>query len=151
VPAHGGIYGFVPIGAASPGWWAGACPRAGFGPAPVPNATVHQSHTIRAPASHEICMTAFRKRHFRPAATVEGSLTEADWVRLKKLVEKARFWEMPERHDQSGLDGFDWTIEGRNHHGYHSSECWSPHRGAFYKLGTLLVEFSGLEIPHDQP
>ncbi len=56
-------------------------------------------------ASHEINMTAFRERHFRPAETAEGPLTEANWVRLKKLVEKARFWEMPERHDQSGLDG----------------------------------------------
>jgi len=50
-----------------------------------------------------------------------------------------------------GLGGFDWRIEGRNHKGYHSSECWSPRRGAFSKLGMLLVEFSGLEIPHDYP
>jgi hypothetical protein len=96
-------------------------------------------------------MTAFRERHFRPAEMVQGSLRDADWVRLKKLVERARFWEMPERHDQSGLDGFDWTIEGRNHDGNHSSECWSPRRGAFYKRGMLLVEFSGLEIPYDVP
>ena len=95
-------------------------------------------------------MTAFRER-YRPAETAEGSLTEANWVRLKKLVDWARFWEMPERHPQSGLDGFHWRIEGRNHKGYHSSECWSPRRGAFYKLGMLLVEFSGLEIPHDSP
>jgi hypothetical protein len=58
-------------------------------------------------------------------------------------VERARFWEMPERHDQIGLDGFDWTIEGRNHDGYHLSECWSPRRRPFCKLGMLLVEFSG--------
>ena len=45
----------------------------------------------------------------------------------------------------------DWTIEGRNNDSYHSSECWAPHRGAFYELGMLLVEFSVLEIPHDVP
>jgi hypothetical protein len=82
---------------------------------------------------------------------VKGSLTDADWVRLKKLVGRAGFWAMPERHDQSGLDGFDWTIETRNHDGYHSSECWSPCRGPFYEVGMLLVEFSGLELPHDVP
>jgi hypothetical protein len=65
--------------------------------------------------------------------------------------ERDRVWELLERHDQSGLGGLDWTIEGRNHDGYHSSECWWPRRGAFYKLGILLVEFSGLEIPHDVP
>jgi hypothetical protein len=102
-------------------------------------------------ASHEISMTAFRERHFGPAETVKGSLTDADWVRLRTLVEKAGFWEMPERHDQSGFDGFDWTIEGRNYDGYHSSECWSPHRDAFYELRMLLVEFSGLKIPYDVP
>ena len=102
-------------------------------------------------ASQGIGMTAFRERHFCPAETAEGSLTEADWLRLKKLVERGRFWEMPERHPQSGLDGFRWTIEGRNHNGYHSSECWSPYQGAFYQLGMLLVKFSGLEIPHDYP
>jgi hypothetical protein len=95
-------------------------------------------------------MTACRER-YSPAETAEGSLTEANCVRLKKLVERARFWEMPERHAQSGLDGFDWRVEGRNHKGYHSSERWSPHRGAFYKLGMLLVESSPLDIPHDYP
>jgi hypothetical protein len=100
---------------------------------------------VRFTGSQEISMTAFRERHFRPAETVKGSLTDADWVRLTKLVERARFWEMPERHDQSGLDGFDWAIEGRNNDG------WAPHRGAFYELTMLLVEFSGLEIPHDVP
>ena len=102
-------------------------------------------------ASHDIRMTAFRERHFCPAETAEGSLTEADWARLKKLVKQGGFWEMPGRYDQSGLDGLRWTIEGRNHKGYHSSECWSPSRGPFYKLGMLLVELSGLEIPHDYP
>jgi hypothetical protein len=72
-------------------------------------------------ASHDISMTAFRERWLRPAETAEGSLTDVDWVRLKKLVERASFWEMPERHDQRGLDGFSWRIEGRNHKGYHSS------------------------------
>jgi hypothetical protein len=39
-------------------------------------------------ASHGIS-TAFRERHFRPVEMVKGSLSDADWVRLKKLVEKA--------------------------------------------------------------
>ena len=100
-------------------------------------------------APHDIRMTAFRERYFVPAETAERSLTEATWARLKQLVDSGRFWEMPERYDQSGLDGFEWRIEGQNRKGYHSSQCWSPSRGPFYELGMLLVEFSGLEIPHD--
>jgi hypothetical protein len=34
--------------------------------------------------SHEINLTAFRER-YRPAETAEGSLTDVDWVRLKKV------------------------------------------------------------------
>ena len=60
-------------------------------------------------------MTAFRERLLRPAEAAEGSLTEANWVRLKKLVDWARLWEMPERQAEGGLDGFGWRIEGRNH------------------------------------
>jgi hypothetical protein len=101
--------------------------------------------------SNATSVTAFSQRIFGPVESAERSLTEADWDRLKNLVERASFWEMPQSHERSGLDGFDWTIEGRNHEGYHSSECWSPDSGDFYELGSLLVELSGLEIPQDSP
>jgi hypothetical protein len=95
-------------------------------------------------------MTARRRIFFlNPDESVERSLTEADWTRLKKQLETADFWALPEHHGETGLDGFDWTIEGRDVGRYHSSSCWCPYDGAFHELGSLLVEFSGLKIPDD--
>ena len=98
-------------------------------------------------------MTAFRQSGWslNSIKKAERPLTEADWTRLKNLMEQADFWAMPETHHRMGLDGFNWTIEGRDRDRYHSSECWAPDDGAFYDLGNLLVEFSGLEMPHDSP
>jgi hypothetical protein len=103
--------------------------------------------------TQHVSMTAFRQSGWslNSIKKAERSLTEADWTRLKNLMEQADFWAMPETHHRMGLDGFNWTIEGRDRDRYHSSECWAPDDGAFYDLGNLLVEFSGLEMPHDSP
>jgi hypothetical protein len=99
----------------------------------------------------QVRITAHRRRSFYPAEKTERPLTEADWIRLKTLVEQANFWALPEHHGGMGLDGWTWTIEGRDSERYHSSSCWSPDKGAFHDLGSLLVNFSGLEIPHNSP
>ena len=102
-------------------------------------------------ASHEISMTAFRERHFHPAETVKGSLTDADWVRLKKLVERARFWVMPERHCQSSLDDFVGRLRAESTMAITDRSAGRPAVAHSSNWGMLLVEFSGLEIPHDSP
>ena len=101
--------------------------------------------------AQQVSMTAFRQTRFDQREKAEGSLTEAEWIMLKKMVEQADFWTLPEIHDQSGLDGWRWTIEGRDSERYHSSECWCPQDGAFHDLGSLLVKFSGLDMPVDSP
>ena len=83
---------------------------------------------------------------------VEESLAVADWVRLTRMVRHADFWALPKTGGGSGLDGWTWTIEGRKGKRYHSCRSWcasiSP---AFRKLGKLLVELSGLQVPRDVP
>jgi hypothetical protein len=99
----------------------------------------------------QVSMTAFRQTLFGEPERAAGTLTEADWIRLKQLLEQAGFWALPEFHLQQGLDGWTWTIEGRDSERYHSSECWCPQKGAFHDLGSLLIEYSGLETPVDSP
>jgi hypothetical protein len=101
--------------------------------------------------AQQVSMTAFRRTRFGQPEKAEGTLTEADWIRLKKMVEQADFWALPENHDHTGLDGWTWTVEGRDSERYHSSECWCPQDGAFHDLGSLFVEISGLEMPVDSP
>jgi hypothetical protein len=101
--------------------------------------------------AEQVSMTAFRQTGFGEPEKAAGTLTEADWMRLKRLVDQADFWALPENHEQQGFDGWTWTIEGRDRERYHSSECWCPQSGAFHDLGSLLIEISSMEIPVDSP
>ncbi len=96
-------------------------------------------------------MTAFRQTALGEPESTEDTLSEGDWIKLKNLVEESNFWNLPECHDIGGLDGWEWRIEGQDSERYHSSSCWAPRAGAFYCLGSLLVELSGLVLPHDAP
>jgi hypothetical protein len=101
--------------------------------------------------AEQFSMTAFRQNRLGQPEKAEGLLTEADWIRLKDALKESGFWTLPEHHGQMGLDGWTWTIEGRDSERYHSSECWSPMDGAFHHLGSLLVAISSLEVPTDSP
>jgi hypothetical protein len=101
--------------------------------------------------AQQVSMTAFRQTLFGQPEKAEGILTEADCIRLKKMLEQADFWALPENHDRQGFDGWTWTIEGRDSERYHSSRCWCPQDGIFHDLGSLLVKISGLEMPVDSP
>lgn len=102
---------------------------------------------------HQVRVTAFRHawNSFCQPDNVERTLTTADWLRLKKTLEEADFWALPEHHLVAGFDGWRWTIEGQDGERYHSSTLWCPVSGPFHELGSLLVEFSGLTVPEDLP
>jgi bifunctional DNA-binding transcriptional regulator/antitoxin component of YhaV-PrlF toxin-antitoxin module len=99
----------------------------------------------------KVRMIALRQSGLGRPERVERIIAEADWVRLKRALEKADFWGRPEYHGGLGLDGWTWKIEGRRNQRYHSSECFCPGDGPFHDLGSLIVAISGLEIPYDSP
>ena len=101
----------------------------------------------------DISVVAIQQKVLGEPESVQRTLAEADWVRLKKLVEEADFWALPEHQfdGRVGLDGWTWIIEGRVGGRYHSSECWAPNTGAFFNLGNMIVEFGGLPLPDDVP
>lgn len=102
--------------------------------------------------AEQVSMTAVRQTAlFGEPERTAGPLTDADWIRLKQMVQQADFWALPETHGRMGLDGWRWTIDGRDSERSHSSECWCPQDGAFHDLGSLLIEYSGLETPVDSP
>jgi hypothetical protein len=101
--------------------------------------------------AERVSVTALRQTLFGKPEKAAGPVKEADWLRLKELVELADFWALPEHYMLEGFDGWTWTIEGRDIERYHSSERWTPRDGAFHELGSLLVELSGLDVPADRP
>jgi hypothetical protein len=88
----------------------------------------------------------------KPAQVVEKSLPDADWIRLTQLVNNADFWALPEWSAAGGLDGWDWTIEGRRAGIYHASTAWCGlGLVGFRELGDFLVAVSGMRVPQDIP
>ena len=78
---------------------------------------------------------------------VRKPLRMAEWDRLQLALRRADFWALPERHDSFGLDGVDWTIEGRRGDRYHRSTCWCPEKSPFFDLGRLFIELAGIDRP----
>ena len=101
--------------------------------------------------AEQFSLTAVRRVGFEQPKKANAPVTKAEWDRLKEKLERANFWALPERYDQRGLDGWTWTIEGRDGARSHSSECFCPRSGAFHDLGSLFVEMSHLSVPYDTP
>jgi hypothetical protein len=64
-------------------------------------------------------------------------LSAADWGRLHRTLDAAKFWSLDASGNRSGLDGADWLIEGRRKDIYHAVHPWSP-CGEIHDLGRLF-------------
>jgi hypothetical protein len=88
-----------------------------------------------------------RAGQFDEEREVRKTLLATEWDRLRLALDLVEFWTLPERHDRMGLDGYEWTIEGRQGTRYHSSDCWSPDSGPYFRLGSLFAELAGFNAP----
>jgi hypothetical protein len=67
----------------------------------------------------------------------------SDWERLQHAISTVNFWSLNRGPElPGGLDGAQWTIEGRRDNDYHAVHRWSP-RGAIYDLGRLFFALVG--------
>jgi hypothetical protein len=64
-------------------------------------------------------------------------LSAAEWGRLHRTLDAAKFWSLDASGNRSGLDGADWLIEGRRKDIYHAVHRWSP-CGEIHDLGRLF-------------
>ena len=69
-------------------------------------------------------------------------LSAADWGRLHRTLDAAKFWSLDASGNRSGLDGADWLIEGRRKDIYHAVHRWSP-CGEIHDLGRLFFAMAG--------
>ena len=57
-----------------------------------------------------------------------------------------RFWQLPSRDDNLGLDGAHWIMEGVKGGEYHLVDRWSPKEGALRKTALLLIDLAGIDV-----
>ena len=76
-------------------------------------------------------------------------VSDREWDTLVKLIDETKFWELPSKIDNYGLDGSSWEVEGSKylndssmvmHQIYHYVDRWSPEEGTpIYKIGRYLL------------
>ena len=69
-------------------------------------------------------------------------LSAADWGRLHRTLDAAKFWSLDASGNRSGLDGANWLIEGRRKDIYHAVHRWSP-CGEIHDLARLFFAMAG--------
>jgi hypothetical protein len=71
------------------------------------------------------------------------TLQKKQWDDLLARLAAAHFWESRATHDQTGIDGENWVIEGRLADRYWVVDQWSPSRSdAFGAAGIRFLELA---------
>jgi hypothetical protein len=81
----------------------------------------------------------------------EFTVTPEAWKRLRAHLEAADFWNLPgdPEEGERGLDGADWTLEGRRGGVYHAVIRWEPKPGPFRTACEDLMKASGVAFPEE--
>ncbi len=76
-------------------------------------------------------------------------VSDREWNTLVKLIDETKFWELPSKVGNYGLDGSSWVVEGSKRLNdssmvmrqiYHSVDRWTPEEGTpIYKIGRYLL------------
>lgn len=53
-------------------------------------------------------------------------ISNEEWGKFIKLIDKCAFWQMPAEESFQGFDGSEWILEGYRNNEYHVACRWSP-------------------------
>lgn len=74
------------------------------------------------------------------------SLTQDQWARLSKHVDRSNFWGMPTRINDLGMDVETLLVEGAKDGNYHVVVRHSPPPGAYRELCREMLDLTGLDM-----
>jgi hypothetical protein len=116
--------------------------------------TRHQRNPVavrvsRAPTGIAVVSIELDAHDAKSQRRHEFMLAGDAWTDLLARLDIAGFWSLPgdPEEDERGLDGADWTIEGRRGGVYHSVIRWEPKPGPFRDACAELIKLSGLSFP----
>lgn len=71
------------------------------------------------------------------------TITEKQWKKLERKLQRIHFWELKTRDGRQGHDGFNWIIEGSKAGNYHAVDRWLPKtRSRYRKTCDYLLQLS---------
>jgi hypothetical protein len=109
------------------------------------------SMTIRE-ENNDISMSAkvrYRLEGYHPITiNIDTTLpvSSQDWDRLHALLEKSNFWKLPADTGDSGVDGFDWILEGTKDGNYHFLIRWSPGEDRYPEINACCKYVRSLAV-----
>ena len=74
------------------------------------------------------------------------SLTKQEWQSVKKLFDRARFWDLGHNHRPDIKDGAGWLTERVDGNRYHVVHMWSPEMGLYREACLNLLKLSNLPL-----
>ena len=74
------------------------------------------------------------------------SLTKQEWQSVKKLFDRARFWDLGHYHRPHIKDGAGWLTERIDGNRYHVVHMWSPEMGLYREACLNLLKLSNLPL-----
>lgn len=78
-------------------------------------------------------------------------ITQEVWDKFKNYLLKAGFWKMPSSINESGDDGAQWILEGKEIAKYHVVDRWTPTASSnFYKSCDYLIGLTDLKIARNE-
>ena len=76
----------------------------------------------------------------------QQSLTKQEWQSVKKLFDRARFWDLGHNHRPDIKDGAGWLTERVDGNRYHVVHMWSPEMGLYREACLNLLKLSNLPL-----
>jgi hypothetical protein len=105
---------------------------------------------VNADGTGQVRIVATSKMRDEIATDRTVPVTAARVSEFFKLLDRARFWDMPAQSDVRGFDGAEWILEGVQENKYHVVVRWCPasHRDSgqdfdFAAAALLLLDFAG--------
>lgn len=81
-------------------------------------------------------------RLYREGPAASATLSPDDWEKLQRALRISKFWSLDATDERIGLDGAQWSIEGRRGDTYHFVDRWCP-LGAVHDLGRCFFALAG--------
>ncbi len=83
----------------------------------------------------------------RVLRTAKHTLTEEEWCKFIKMLDRANYWKLPTKLPNNiGVDGSQWILEGVKDGRYHIVDRFTPQKGEYREACIYLLKLSGVDV-----
>jgi len=94
----------------------------------------------------------FYNKQIKRITDGQKNINKEIWDRFMNKLSHTNFWNMDINDpNEQGLDGAEWTLEGKSSSKYHVVERWSPKSSTdYFQCCDYLIGLTDLQIPENR-